>query len=52
MVAIRDGQLKNLDVSQRFSPRIAYEETIHSFLCDVDRDCSGVLLSGESGEAS
>ena len=45
-VSIRDQQSKKLDAHQRFSLRIAYEATIHPFLCDVDRGCSGLLWLG------
>jgi hypothetical protein len=45
-------QSKKLDPHQRFSLRIGYEETIHSFLYDVSRACSGLLRSGQSGKAS
>ena len=45
-VGIRYQRFKKVDARQRFSLRIAYEETIHSFLCDVDRGCSGLLRSG------
>jgi hypothetical protein len=45
-------QSKKLDPHQRFSLRIGYEETIHSFLHDVGRACSGLLRSGQSGKAS
>ena len=51
-VGIRYQQLKKLDPHQRFSLRIGYEETIHSFLHDVGRACSGLLRSGQSGKAS
>src|SRR6266480_5431045 len=51
-VSIRYQQSKKLDPHQRFSLRIGYEETIHSFLYDVGRACSGLLRSGQSGKAS
>jgi hypothetical protein len=43
---------KTLDARSRFSLRIAYEETIDPYLSGVDRGCSGLLRSGQSGKAS
>jgi len=51
-VGISYQQSKKLDPHQRFSLRIRYEETIHSFLHDVGHACSGLLHSGQSGKAS
>ena len=52
VVGIGYQQSKKLDPHQRFSLRIGYEETIHSFLHDIGRACSGLLRSGQSGKAS
>ena len=45
-------QSKGLDAREQSSLRIAYGETIHSFLRDVDRGCSGLPRSGQFGKAS
>ena len=45
-VSTKDQQSKRLDARERLSLRIAYGETIHSFLRDVDRGCSDLPRSG------